>query len=75
MSYPRTAYSFLVDHIQPIFAPSHTDDIDQAGIFQNTFLPYYAPNALKLVERKLEEKAKYDLNLRALVDADAEATK
>jgi len=29
---------------------------------------------LKLVERKIEEKAKYDLDLRALVDADADAT-
>jgi hypothetical protein len=74
VSHPRPAYGFLVDHIQPIFAPSHTDDIDQAEIFQNTFLPYYAPNALKLVERKIEEKAKYDLDLRALVDANADAT-
>jgi hypothetical protein len=70
VSHPRTAYGFLVDHIQPRFAPSHTDDIDQAGIFQNTFLPYYAPNALKLVERKIEEKAKYDSDLRLLVEME-----
>jgi hypothetical protein len=75
VSYPRTAYSFLVDHTQPIFAPSHTDDSHEAAIFQDTFLPCYAPNALKFVEHKVEEKAKYDLDLRALFDADAETTK
>jgi hypothetical protein len=65
----------LVDHLQPIFAPSHSDDLKQVATFQDTFLPYYAPNALKLVERKIEENAKYDLDLRALFDADAETTK
>ena len=71
VTHPRTAYSFLVDHLQPIFAPSHSDDLKQVATFQDTFLPYYAPNALKLAE----ENAKYDLDLRALFDADAETTK
>jgi hypothetical protein len=68
VSNPRNAYTFLVEYIQPIFAPSHAN-VPSAGTFQNTFVPYFAPNALELVNRKLEEKAKYDLDLRALVDA------
>jgi hypothetical protein len=74
VSHPRNAYSYLVEYIQPMFAPSHAD-VPAAGTFQDTFVPYFAPNALELVKRKLEEKAKYDLDLRALVDAGAEPTK
>ena len=33
VSNPRNAYTFLVDYIQPISAPAHTDDPKQAGVF------------------------------------------
>ena len=72
-SNPRNAYTFLVDYIQGIFAPAHTDDPKEAGVFQDTFLPYYAPNALELVKRKVEEKEKYNLDLHVLVDAETGA--
>lgn len=75
MSHPRNAYTYLIDFIQLIFAPAHTDDPKEAAVFQVTFLPYYAPNALQLVKRKLGEKAKYGLDLRALIDAEVESTK
>jgi hypothetical protein len=74
VSHPRTAYSYLVQHIQPMFAPSHTDDVKEAEIFQNTFVPYYAKSSLEIVGRKVEEKAKYDSDVLALVDAETKAT-
>ena len=69
VSHPRNAYSFLVDYIQPLFAPSHTSP-DEAGPFQDTFALYYAANALDLIGNKIEEKEGYDLALRALVEGD-----
>ena len=56
-SHPRNAYSFLANYIQPLFAPSHGEP-DGAATFQDTFVPYYAKDALKLVECKVEDKAK-----------------
>lgn len=66
VSNPRNAYSFLIDYIQPLFAPSHSEP-KEAAVFQDTFAPYYTANALDLVECKLGEKTRYDAALRALV--------
>ena len=56
-----------------MFAASHTE-LEEAGTFQDTFVPYYATNATNLVQQKVREKAKYDSDLRALFEAEAEAT-
>jgi hypothetical protein len=67
VSNPRNAYSFLIDYIQPLFAPSHGEPTE-AAIFQDTFAPYYTVGALDLALEKVKEKTFYDSELRALVD-------
>lgn len=65
LCWPRTAYSLLVDHLQPMFAPSHADT-DGAAIFQNTVAPYYTTNASGFIDQKVRDKAEYDQELREL---------
>jgi hypothetical protein len=67
VSHPRNAYNFLIDHIQPLFAPSHSEG-EGAATFQDVFAPYYATNALEIAEKKVEAKERYDVALRALVE-------
>lgn len=66
LCWPRTAYSFLIDHLQPMFAPSHADL--EVAKFQDVFTPYYATNASKFIEQKLKDKAEYDRTLRELLE-------
>lgn len=52
VSHPRNAYTFLIEYIQPMFAPAHTEP-EAAGKFQDTFAPYYAASAMSLVRQKV----------------------
>jgi hypothetical protein len=72
VSHRRNAYSFLVDHMQPLAVPSHTK-LEGAATLQDIFAPQYATSALDLVKCKVEERTKYDVALRALVENQAVA--
>ncbi|KEQ74653.1 hypothetical protein M436DRAFT_62113 [Aureobasidium namibiae CBS 147.97] len=65
LCWPRTAYSLLIDHLQPMFAPSHADT-EGVAMFQNVFAPYYATNASRFADQKVRDKAEYDRTLREL---------
>jgi hypothetical protein len=62
LCWPRTAYSFLIHHLQPLFAPSHAGP--EAGRFQDTFAPYHVPNVSGFVDKKIRDKDGYDQTLR-----------
>ncbi|KAI5251253.1 hypothetical protein E4T42_04458 [Aureobasidium subglaciale] len=61
LRYPRVAYSFLLGHIQPLFAAS-------AGFpGQVEIAPYYTKNVSLFIDQRVREKAEYDEALHRMV--------
>ncbi|KAI1935918.1 hypothetical protein LOZ66_004834 [Ophidiomyces ophidiicola] len=57
---PKGLYNIFLQHIQPIFEPSHGGD----SIFDQVFAPYWAPNSDKFIATKVEETNVYNQQLR-----------
>ena len=55
---PRATYNLFLDHVQPHFAPTHSQE-EEAIQFQQIVGPYWTYNAPGFIDRKISERSKY----------------
>jgi hypothetical protein len=60
---PRGMYNLFLEHIQPLFAPSHSRG-EQAIRFQEVIAPYWSTAATAFVEDKIRHRHEYLEHLR-----------
>jgi hypothetical protein len=61
---PRGMYNLFLEHIQPLFAPSHSDG-EPAILFQEMIAPYWCTAASAFVQDKVRQLQDYLEQLRA----------
>jgi hypothetical protein len=61
---PRAANDLFLDHIQPQFAPTHSDD-DEFTNFQQTVAKYWCRDTASFIQRKIYERDHYLNQLRS----------
>ncbi len=60
---PRATYNLFLDHLQPVFAPSHLED-ELSIQFQRILAPYWSEGATRFIEQKLLDRQVYLKELR-----------
>jgi hypothetical protein len=63
---PRGLYNLFWQHIQPMFDPPPNDAKPDVDGFANVVSPFWATDAREVVAAKLEDKKKYERELREL---------
>lgn len=61
---PRATYNFFLDHLQPRFAPSHSQE-EEAILFQRILAPYWTLHASDFIKRKVSDRENYLVELRS----------
>ena len=61
---PRGMYNLFLEHIQPLFAPSHSEG-EPAILFQKIIAPYWSTATSAVIEDKLRHRQQYLEQLRA----------
>lgn len=67
---PKGLYNLFWQHIQPIFQPRHDGHKPDVNSFAQVVSPYWNVNAQEVMAAKLDDKAKYEQNLRELFRKD-----
>jgi len=63
--HPRATYNLFLDHVQPVFAPTHWSNDDEAIQFQDIIAPYWIEGAKDFIKQKVQDRSLYLERLRA----------